>query len=119
MEIKKLNVKNAVAVFDSGFFYVVHYDTIILKLEVNPLKVLKILPVSDSSDRAIMEALNEKLGFSYEYIHSEIYSKVEELNGIPKNELVKMWKYKRYSQPERRTKSQLEQTVKRLIGAEI
>ena len=118
MKIQKLDIKNAVSVDTDQFYYVVHYDTIILKMDKKTGNVLKLLPVSDSSTRAIINGL-EKKGFSYSDARDLIDLNCEELNGIPKNELVKMWKFKRYSQPERRTKYKLEETVQRLIGAEI
>lgn len=118
MNIQKLDIKNAVSVDTEQFYYVVHYDTIILKMDKKSGQVLTLLPVSDSSTRAIVNGL-EKRGFSYRHIYDNIMSQCEKLNGIPRNELYKMWKYKRYSQPERRTKYELEETVQRLIGAEI
>ena len=62
MEIKKLDIKNAVSVQHEDYFYVVHYDTIILKvkIEYSGIKeIIKLLPVSDSSNRAIINGIDK------------------------------------------------------------
>lgn len=115
---KAISVKNAVLVTTKDFIYIVHYDTIILKMNKVTNKVLILLPVSMSSQNAIVEGLIS-LGFTYRYIYDTIFSKVEELNGLTKSELMKMWKFKRYEVSPKRRKAEIENVVNELIAGDL
>jgi hypothetical protein len=110
---KAISVKNAVLAENETHYFVVHYDTIILKVDKNTKDILVLLPVSLSSQNAIIEALH------YLSINSSILeSETLRLNGVTKSELMKIWKYKRYSQPARKNQSEMLQTVMELVGEE-
>lgn len=120
IEIRKdaISVKNAILAENEEFIYIIHYDTIILKMSKKTGQVLTLLPVSMSSQTAIVQGLTS-LGFSHRHIYDKIFNLVEELNGVSKSELMKMWKHKRYSQPERRKKAEILEVVNELIGEDL
>lgn len=116
-EIRKnaISVKNAVLATTKDYDYIIHYDTIIFKQDRRTKEILVLLPVSLSSQNAIQEGIAYLTGENYAYIDNQL---VEKLNGLTKSELVKVWKHKRYNQPERRKKAQIEQIVNDLLEGE-
>lgn len=119
IEIRKgaIKVKNAVLAQTKDFNYIVHYDTIIFKMNKRTEEISIFKPVSLSSQNAINEGL-EYLGYDYFQIQHMYSELVEKLNGLTKTELWKMWKFKRYEQPERKRQSEILETVTELISQE-
>lgn len=85
-----VTVKNAKLFVTEKFYHVVHYDTEILRIDKETKEVLIMLPVSDSSRNAIIQAFYS-LGFTMEDYHNAI----EKLN-INQKELRKSWKNRLY-----------------------
>lgn len=87
-----VSVKNAKLIEDESFFYVVHYDHMILKMNKKTNEKLICFPASPSSERAIIQGLEYIFG-GYPSIEDDTIR----LTGLTKNELIKMFKPKRSS----------------------
>jgi len=107
-----VSVKNARLFKDDKFYYVIHYDTMILKMDIMTREISILLPVSLSSQNAIEQALTY---INHKHTNIDL-ALVEKLNGITKSELWKMWKYKRYEQPKRRKNSDIIEMAKILVS---
>ena len=97
-----VSVKNAKLLEDESFFYVVHYDHMILKVDKITKESLICFPASPSSQRAIEQAFNY-IGISTSYLEDDTFR----LTGLTKNELIKMFKPKRILQHEQQRKKKL------------
>ena len=87
-----VSVKNAKMLEDNEFYYVVHYDHMILKVDKTTKESLIYFPASPSSERAIDQGLDYIYGGFYCYDKDEISLK---LNGLTRLELQRMFKPKR------------------------
>lgn len=90
---KAVTVKNAKFIEDEQFYYVVHYDHMVLKVDKKTKEILICFPVSPSSQRAVEQGLDYITG-KYPY-SSELDDVTLKLTGLTRNELQKMWKPKR------------------------
>lgn len=86
-----VKVKNAKMLEDNSYYYVLHYEHMILKIDKNTRDILICYPVSPSSERAIRQGI--------EWITNNPYNDIEDitlkLTGLTRNELQRMWKSKR------------------------
>lgn len=108
-----VSVKNAILLQDNKYYYLVHYDTLILKINKENHDIVTFLPVTLSSQNAIIEALRY-IGIYFDYEKIEEWCFVN--NGYTKTELFKIWKSRRYIQPAKMRKSQLELNAKLIIN---
>lgn len=91
---KAVTVKNAKLIEHESFYYVVHYDTTILKMHKESKEISIYLPVSNASRNAIDQALTY-LNNWIEWDKRDQLS--EKLNGVNIKDLRFMWKHKLYN----------------------